>query len=215
MAQTMKALVFDAAGNPADVLALRQVVVQSPGYAEVLIKVDARPVHHADIMFIGGRYSIEPRCPQVAGLEGCGTVVAAGAGVSIRSGTRVSFRHPGSWAEFAVVPVERLYIVPEGVPVASAAQFALDPITAWALLDELRARNGDWIAINAATSGIAQLVRSLARRRGVSVVSIVSPGRRLEDGGPMLHADVPCLSDEVLALTGGVPIAGLLDGVGV
>jgi NADPH:quinone reductase-like Zn-dependent oxidoreductase len=214
MAQAMKAVVFEAAGKPADVLALRHVVVPRPSSAEALIRVDARPIQSADIMFIGGRYRIKPQCPQVAGLEGSGTVVSVGAGVSIRFGTRVSFHHPGSWAEFAVVPVERLSIVPEGIPVGTAAQFSLSPITAWALLDELRACKGDWIAINAATSSISQLVRSLARRRGVSVVSIVGPGRRLEDDGPMLHSDVPSLSDSVLDLTSAVPIAGLLDNIG-
>ena len=205
---------FEAAGKPSEVLALRQVRVPSPSAGEVLIKVDARPIQPADIMFIGGSYRIKPQWPQVAGLEASGIVAAVGAGVSIEVGTRVSFRYPGSWAEFAAVPVERLHIVPAGIAAESAAQFSLNPITAWGLLDEVRANKGDWIAINAATSGIAQLVRDLARLRGVSVISIVRPGRRLEGDGPILPSDTQSLADKVLDLTGGVPLAGLLDSIG-
>lgn len=117
-------------------------------------------------MFIEGRYRIEPALPQVAGLEEAGTVAAAGDGAQTPVGARVAFRHPGSWAEFAAVPEGRLYRVPDEIPSDSAAQFSLNPVTAWALLDELDAQPGDWIAINAASSSSAQLVSGLCRRRG-------------------------------------------------
>jgi NADPH:quinone reductase-like Zn-dependent oxidoreductase len=56
----------------------------------------------------------------------------------------------------------------------------LNPITARALLDELDVKAGDWIAVNAATSSVAQIVRGLARRRKASVVSVVRSGSELE-----------------------------------
>jgi NADPH:quinone reductase-like Zn-dependent oxidoreductase len=51
----------------------------------------------------------------------------------------------------------------------SAVQFSLNPVTAWAILDELGVRAGDWSAVNAATSSIARLVHGLWRGRRVNV----------------------------------------------
>lgn len=209
---TMRAAVFEAAGKTEEVLELRTVPVPTPGPGEVLIKVEARPIQPADFMFIGGRYRIKPRYPQTAGLEGLGTVIASGAGSSIGSPSRVVFRYPGSWAEYATVPADRCYVVPEGVSAEQAAQFALNPVTAWALLDELHLHAGEWIAINAATSAVALLVADLARRRNVNVVGIVRPGR--EAPFPVVPADAADLAGSVLAITGGTPLAGYLDSVG-
>ena len=209
---TMRAAVFEAAGKPEEVLELRTVPVPTPGPGEVLVKVEARPIQPADFMFIGGRYRIRPQCPQIAGLEGLGAVIASGAGSSLGSPSRVVFRYPGSWAEYATVPADRCYVVPDGVSAEQAAQFALNPVTAWALLDELHVHAGEWIAINAATSAVALLVADLARRRNVNVVGIVRPGR--EAPFPVVPADATDLAARVLAITRGAPLAGYLDCVG-
>jgi len=209
---TMRAAVFETAGKPEDVLQLRTVPVPTPGPGEVLVKIEARPIQPADFMFIGGRYRIKPQYPQIAGLEGFGAVIASGAGASIGSPSRVVFRYPGSWAEYATVPADRCYVVPEGVSAEQAAQFALNPVTAWALLDELHVQAGEWIAINAATSAVAVLVADLALRRNVKVVGIVRPGR--EAPFPVVPADAADLAASVLAITRGTPLAGYLDSVG-
>src|SRR5690349_16072291 len=106
----MKAVVFEQSGNPEDVLVVRDVPRPAPDRGQILIQVGTRAIQPADFLFIEGRYRIKPAFPQIAGLEGSGTVAALGAGVSdFRIGERVAFRSPGAWAEFAVVPVNRAY----------------------------------------------------------------------------------------------------------
>ncbi len=209
----MKAVVFDQPGEPEAVLALREVEPRAAGAGEVLVRVDARPIHPADLMFIRGRYRVKPARPQVAGLEGGGVVVASGS-PQIPVGARVAFRSPGAWAALAVVPVDRLWLVPPGIDPEAAAQFSLNPITAWGLLDELRTAPGDWIAINAASSGVAGLVRALASARGLLVVNIVRNAGKMPPGLPTVESDAPGLGDRVLSLTRGQPLAGLLDSIG-
>jgi NADPH:quinone reductase len=211
---TVRAAVFEQAGDPGHVLTVRDVAAPEPGPNEVVVRVDTSVVQPADSMFIRGRYRIQPAFPQVAGLEGTGTVVTAGAGSTIATGTRVAFRHPGAWAERVAVPAGSCYVVPEGVPVDAAAQFALNPVTAWAVLDEVRAERGDWLALSAPRSAVARLVAGIAERRGVRVLGLSRPGR--DDGldGPVLDSSKPDLAAEINLATGGAPLAGFLDSVG-
>jgi NADPH:quinone reductase-like Zn-dependent oxidoreductase len=210
----VRAAVFEHAGEPAHVLAVQDIPGPEPRSDEVIVHVDTSVVQPADSMFIRGRYRIQPSFPQVAGLEGTGIVVAAGAGSTIAAGTRVSFRQPGAWAERVAVPAARCYAVPEGIPVDAAAQFALNPVTAWALLDEARAEDGDWIASSAPRSAVARLVASIARQRGVHVLGLSRPGREEALDYPVLDPSGQDLSARIDALTGGSSLAGFLDSVG-
>lgn len=214
MQQQMKAVVFESGGTPRDVLRVREVEVPLLSSGEVLVKVDARPIQPADFMFIGDRYRIKPKFPQVAGLEGGGLIVATGPDTTVAVGRRVAFRYPGSWAEYTKVPEDRLYLVPDGVAPETAAQFSLNPITAYGLLDELDVRPGDCIAINAATSAVALIAADLARRRGVRVVGIVRPGNSTPLPFPKVTSDADDIAAAALAANGGQQFAGLLDSIG-
>ena len=111
----MKAIVFDRTGEPSEVLTAADIAMPTPGAAEALIEVAARPIHPADLAFIRGQYRIRPQLPQTAGLEGVGRVVQAAPDSNIEVGARVAFRWLGAWAEFAAVPTNRLIEVP-GTP---------------------------------------------------------------------------------------------------
>ncbi|MCP5282463.1 MAG: hypothetical protein H6930_12860 [Rhodoferax sp.] len=199
----MLAAVFDCAGDALQVVRLRTVPIPRPGPGEVLVRLQAASIHPADHLFIAGRYRSQPVFPQGAGLVGAGVIVQPGPSVGLAEGTRVAFRHPGAWAEYAIVPQTRLFAVPAAVGMAAASQFALNPITAWGLLQAAGVGPGDWLAVNAATSNVAGMVRGLAQSRGVQVLEL--PRQVAGDAGA-----VPRL----LAATGGAPLAALLDAVG-
>ena len=210
----MRAAIFQERGDPATVLTVRDVASPEPAAGEVLVDVDASVIQPADLMFIRGNYRIRPTFPQVAGLEGTGIVVATGAGVAIALGTRVAFRYPGAWAERVAVPAERCYIVPDGLAIDTAAQFALNPVTAWALLDELTVVPGDWIAVSAPRSAIARLVTAMAERRGQRVLGLSRPGSHQPLSFPTIEATDDHLVARILDRTDGSELAGFLDSVG-
>lgn len=205
---TMRAALFERTGDATEVVELRSVPIPEPASGEVLVRMQAASIHPADRMFIAGTYRVRPVLPQGAGLVGAGRVVRCGAGVDIPAGTTVAFRHPGAWAEFCAVPLERLFVAPQGMRVQDMSQFALNPLTAWALLASARVHQGEWVAVNAARSNVAMMVRSLAERRGVRVVDIpdafAAPGR----------LDVAPVAEQLLAATGGEQLAAVLDAVG-
>ncbi len=198
----MDALLFEKAGDPAEVLAFGAVVAPRLAAGQVLIAVEARPIHPADLAFIRGTYRLPPHFPQVAGLSGAGRVVAAAPEVPLTPGTRVAFRWPGAWAEQVAVPVERTIVVPDDISIEDAAQLPLNPITAWGLLDMADVRPGDVIAITAPTSSVSRITRALAEARGVHVIEIGRNG-----------ATSPELA-RLRALSAGAGLAALIDSVG-
>lgn len=208
---TMWAAVFDRTGPASEVVRIREVPVPVPGPGEMLVRVDAASIHPADFMFIEGRYRVKPRLPQVAGLVGSGTLVDGDASRDWPAGTRVAFRRAGAWAEYCCVPLDRMYRIPEHVEERQACQFALNPLTAWGLLDMADVHEGDWIAINAAGSNVARLTRALAQSRGIHVIGI---HRELPaNAGDTDVAEGDELAARLTAIA-GKPLAALLDCVG-
>lgn len=175
----MQAIVFDQSGEPESVLALRDISSPSPNADQVLLRVSARPIQPADFLFIQGRYRIKPEFPQVAGLEGAGTIVSCGRGVSSHKvGDRVAFRSKGTWAEYALAPTSRIYPVPQGIPDSIACQFSLNPLTAWGLLAECNLSPSSRILVTAGRSVIARLLTKLARSKGLITTLLVRDNGR-------------------------------------
>jgi NADPH:quinone reductase len=214
----MQAIVFNQAGEPGDVLRVADVASPRIGGGDVLVRVTARPIHPADLAFIRGQYRIRPDFPQVAGLEGAGVVVEGNGRAGFTQGTRVAFRSPGSWAELAVVPQERLIAVPADVVDENAAQISLNPITAWALLDEAKAGAGDWILVTAATSTVSNLISAIARRRGIPVLGLVrgdaAQAAARSGATQLLSVEERELEARIMAICGERRIAAVLDSVG-
>jgi NADPH:quinone reductase-like Zn-dependent oxidoreductase len=207
----MLAAVFDHPGPMSEVVRLREMPIPVPGPGEALVGVQAASIHPADGLFTEGRYRVTPRPPQIAGLVGSGTLVDGCASRGWPAGTRVAFRRAGAWAEYCSVPLDRLYEIPDGVPEQQACQFALNPLTAYGLLDMAGVRAGDWVAINAAGSNVAQATRALAHDRGIHVIGI---HRKRPDGGAATDLlDGDDLAGRLTAAAGG-PVAALLDCVG-
>lgn len=212
----MQALVFEKTGEARAVLEFRAVAAPVPGPGQVLVRVAASPIHPADFSFVRGTYRVRPVFPQVAGLSGAGLVVAAGSGVDVQPGTRVAFRAPGAWAELVAVPQERLYPVPAAVETARAAEFAVNPITAWGLLDVASARAGDWILLTAASSAVATLVAALAEARGIHVLGLARESSLAELRPEVvgIAENSPDLAARIRAATTGAGVTALIDCVG-
>lgn len=211
----MKAIVFDQAGEPSSVLRAADVPVPGLGDSAALVAVSARPIQPADMAFIRGRYRIQPSFPQVAGLEGAGTVIDAGAS-GFAVGTRVAFRAPGSWAAEVAVPRDRLIAVPDGVADDTACQISLNPLTALGLLDSAGVSSGDRVLITAAASTVARIIAAICRARGIATVGIVrtagSAARATTD--VVFAADDPDLLTNLRVATSTGSPSALLDSVG-
>lgn len=210
----MQALIFEAVGEPGEVLKAAEIAPPEAGADHALVRVTARPIQPADLAFIRGQYRIRPQFPQVAGLEGAGIVLSAPAGGGIAPGTRVAFRWPGSWADIAAVPLSRLVPIPPDVADDAACQISLNPLTAWALLDDAKAVEDDWVILTAASSTVASLIAAICRVRGIRTLGVVraDPARAPTDVG--FSSDDPNLAEKIADHVGPKKAQALLDSVG-
>lgn len=213
----MQAIVFDKAGEPSEVLRVADIPDPVTEGEMAIVQVAARTIHPADLAFIRGQYRVRPAFPQVAGLEGSGIVVASPS-PAFRPGMRVAFRYPGAWADVAMVPIDRLIEVPADITEHVACQISLNPVTAWALLDESKAKAGDWIVLTAATSGVSNLVAQMARRRGIHTIGVVrgdtGESERRSAVDHVVSVRNSNLGKSIKDLTANAPITAMLDSVG-
>ncbi len=164
---TMQTITFNNSGDPISVLHLTTQKKPVPSPDQVLIKVKLATIQPADFLFINGKYRVKPIFPQIAGIEGYGEIVAIGSEVRTRKvGDLVAFRSTGVWAEYAVAQETRTYIAPQKIAPEIAAQFALNPLTAWGLLDiSIKHPNCD-ILYTAANSVVAKQSAYIAAKQG-------------------------------------------------
>lgn len=215
----MKALLFDQAGTPEDVLTIRDVEKPIPAPDEVLVRISGSPINPADGFFINGHYRLAPEFPQIAGLEGAGIVEATGKDVPASSGRLVAFSTPGSWAEYVAVPWKSVIPLEDDFPLQKAAQFYLNPFTAWCLLEESKIGPGGWLLVNAASSTVSGIVIQLARKRGIRVIAVVrdlegEPGLRSLGVEAVLDQAGEDFEERIMELTGGAGVNAALDAVG-
>src|SRR5215471_6657348 len=103
------------AGGP-DVLVVDTADLPPLKAGEALVRVSAAGLNHVDSLARSGEYSIRFLFPFAVGIEGSGTVVAAGAGVSLTPGTRVCWTAVlGSCATYVVAPARMLAPLPDAL----------------------------------------------------------------------------------------------------
>jgi NADPH2:quinone reductase len=212
----MRAVVFDEHGDRS-VLRVRDLPDPAPGPGEVLVLVGASGINFMDVYQRTGTYQVP--LPAGLGSEGAGTVLTLGEDVrGLSPGDRVAWTGvPGSHAEQALVPAERLVPVPDGISTEQAAAVMLQGLTAHYLThDSFRVRPGSAVLVHAAAGGMGQLLTRIVTHLGGRVVATAStPQKRAlaEAAGAVRAVPYADALDAVSDLTGG-GVDAVYDGVG-
>ena len=169
----MKAIAVE---NPGKEYRLTLVDIPKPGpkAGEVLIKVSAAGLNHADMAQGEGRYPPPPGAPQTLGMEVSGEIAEIGSDVrDWRKGDQVCALIPGGGsAEYAIAHAKSVLQVPKGVSVVDAAALPEVHFTVWTnLMDAARLKPGDSGLIHGGTSGIGTAAIQLCVARGHKVFS--------------------------------------------
>jgi NADPH:quinone reductase-like Zn-dependent oxidoreductase len=171
----MRAVRFERFGEPGEVLALVELEPPALAAGQARVRVSLRPINPADLLTIRGRYGSLPQLPATPGREGTGTVLAVeGGSDELKPGDRVVILdETGTWQEEITIDARRLVVVPAALGEEAAAQAFLNPLSAWAMLEELRIPEGGWLLQSAAASALGKLVGQMARERGLRTLNIV------------------------------------------
>ena len=132
----MQGIRFHHFGNPVDVLRVEELPEPRPGFHQVLMRMRARPINPSDLLTVRGLYGALPKLPASPGLEGVGTIEGIGENVrGFSAGQRaVPLGVLGTWQEFIVADSNQLIPVPDSISDPVAAQFVVNPLTAWIMV---------------------------------------------------------------------------------
>ncbi|WP_166962979.1 zinc-dependent alcohol dehydrogenase family protein [Yeosuana marina] len=216
---TLRALYFREKGAAAKVLELGEKNIQDLSDNEVRIKVLASSINPADFMFIEKQYRVKPEFPQIAGFEGAGTIIDNGGDENFPLNSIVAFRHKNIWAEFANIPKDKIILLPKNFPIEKAAQLSLNPLTAWALLEESNAHTNEWIVLSAASSTVSKLIIQFAKNKGINTIAIVRDFEQKEEllslgANMVLISDNEIIEKQIRELGKTERIVSFLDAVG-
>lgn len=196
----MRALTIDAHGGTdviqyRDDVAMPQLV----GPGEVRVRMRAVALNRLDLWTIGGLPGVTITPSWILGADGMGVIEAVSAGVTnVRVGDRVvinpglscrdcewcrkgehslcaKFRllgehHPGSFAEYVVVPATNVLPIADSVPDDVAAAFTLATLTAWRMcVSRAAVRAGEDVLIWGIGGGVAQAALRICKQLGARV----------------------------------------------
>ena len=221
MRKTIKAIVYERHGNPAEVLQIQTHPWPKPAADEAVVEMRAAPINPADINAIEGKYPGRREVPAMPGFEGAGIVVEVGANVStITKGALVILPHNiGTWREALAVKASELVAVPPEIEPVHAATLKINPMTALRLLqDYVDLARGDWLIQNAANSAASRAVIQIAHELGFKTVNVVRRAELIDElrgeGGDVVLIDGEKLREEVKSATSGAAICLGLNLVG-
>ena len=201
-------------------LTLTYLPTPTPKAGDVLIRLTAIGVNYIDTYHRSGLYAVP--LPFVPGTEGAGIIEQLGEGVTgLAVGQRVAHATlSGSYAEYAVVPADKLVPIADGVTDQQAAAALLQGMTAQYLAyTTYPIQPGDTVLIHAGAGGVGLVLTQMARRRGARVITTVSTEEKAqlsrENGADevILYTQTD-FTAEVKRLTGGQGVHAVYDSVG-
>lgn len=212
---------MEQTGGP-HVLRLQRVDRPEPGPGEVLVRVHAASVSHADLTFRDGTEPLGKGLPHILGGEVAGTVEATAAGAH---GTTIGDRvlacseamgrdRDGGYAEFVIAETSELYPVPNRVGFATAAAVGRTFAIAWVALVHKaeigrldRFENRERVLVTGASGGVGAAAVQIARWKGATVVAVAdgTKAKRLMSLGAhrVVSRSADDLSDRVIHAFGG------------
>jgi NADPH2:quinone reductase len=179
----MRAIVITEPGGP-EVLQIQELPDPVPGEGEVLIRVQAFGVNHAETHMRKGEW---PEATPVSGIEAVGTVAADPSG-ALAEGTKVlaimgglGRVRNGSYAEYTAAPATNVASIASSLDWTDLAAIPESYATAWlALHRNLDLRPGESLLVRGGTSALGQAAINLAAEMGARVIATT---RREERAG--------------------------------
>lgn len=194
----MKAAVVHEFKQP---LTIEDLPKPTPGFGEIVVKIEASGLCHTDIHAAHGDWPVKPKLPLVPGHEGVGIVESVGQGVTeVKEGDRVAipwlgyacgaceycasgwetlcqnqlntgYSIDGGHAEYAKAFAKYVGHVPQGVGPLVAAPLTCAGVTTYKAVKVSGARPSDLVAVFG-IGGLGHLAMQYAKIAGASVVAV-------------------------------------------
>lgn len=168
---SMRAVEISESGAP-EVLVETKRPVPMPGHDQIVIRLAYAGVNRPDVAQRQGTYAPPPGASDLPGLEGAGTVVAVGSGVSEWTvGDKVCALLPGGgYAEYVACNARHALPIPDGMALREAAALPETAYTVWSnVIMRGGLQAGERFLVHGGSSGIGTMAIQLARSTGARV----------------------------------------------
>ncbi len=184
-------------------LALREIEIPTPGEHEVVIRIEAAPINPSDLGVMlsvadmttasqagsADRPTISADVPAKfmaavkarvgksipVGNEGAGTVVAAGSSAAAQGlmGKTVAVIGGGTYRQYLCANVQSCLELRPGTTATEGASSFVNPLTALAMVETMRAEGHKAIVHSAAASNLGQMLNRICIADGIDLINIV------------------------------------------
>jgi NADPH:quinone reductase len=184
-------------------VSLAEVAVPEPAENEVVVKVQATPINPSDLGLLFGPADIgamrtegagaaatltAPIAPQFmramttrlgqsmpVGNEGAGLVIKAGSSAEAQAllGKTVTMIGGAMYAQYRCIKVSDCMALPDGASAEDGASCFVNPLTALAFVETMRAEGHKALVHTAAASNLGQMLVKICLADGVPLVNIV------------------------------------------
>lgn len=180
---------------------LVDVALDPPGPEDVIIRVEAAPINPSDLGLLLGpadlstmqasgtadrpiltavvpaeaMAAMKARLDQSmpVGNEGAGTVVSAGSSVAGLLGRKVASFSGGMYTQYRLLAAKDCMVLPEGASAADGASMFVNPLTALAFTETMKAEGHRAIVHSPAASNLGQMLNRICLADGIALVNIV------------------------------------------
>jgi len=171
LSSSMLAMEISAPGGP-DVLKPVSLPVPVPGHGQIIVRLAYAGVNRPDALQRAGSYAPPASASPLPGLEGAGTVVAMGPGVTRwQIGDKVCALFPGgAYAEYAACHEAHALPIPAGLPLREAACLPETCFTVWSnIVMRGKLQAGERFLVHGGSSGIGTTAVQIAKALGARV----------------------------------------------
>ena len=203
ISDSMLAMAIYQPGGP-DVLQPVSVPVPVPGHGQIIIRLAYAGVNRPDALQRAGSYAPPPSASPLPGLEGSGTVVEVGPGVTRwKIGDKVCALLPGGgYAEYAACHEAHALPIPPGMSLRDAAGLPETCFTVWSnIVMRGGLKAGERFLVHGGSSGIGTTAIQIARALGARVFATAGTEKKCkacEDLGAercFNYRDEDCLAE--------------------
>lgn len=207
-------------GGP-EVMTVETVDIGTPGPGQVLLRQSHCGVNFIDTYHRSGLYPVA--LPSGIGLEGLGTVVSCGEGVTeITAGDRVFYATGpiGGYADERIMPAEKLVRVPENLSDDQIGGHMLRALTVQYLIRRLYAvKPGEQVLFHAGAGGLGQIAIQWLKHIGAEVITTVGSDAKAEvvralGADHVINYSTEDFVARVKDITNGIGVPVVYDGVG-
>ena len=228
----------------AENMTLEEVPAPDPktlGARDVIVKIESASVGCVDLLMTSGQYRHMPKPPYCPGLEYAGTVAWAGSEVArVKVGDAIlvdafvagprslgGYQAYGGFATYAVVPAEAVHVIPRDLSFDQACNLLGNYETAYhCLVTRGRLQPGETVLVHGASGSTGLAAVHVAKLLGATVIATGRSDAKLaivkEHGADHVVSCKPegdstgvrAFRDDVKALTGGLGVDVVYDGVG-